>query len=144
MKKEFVPYELTVKLKDLGFDEPCIYYFNKSENNQLWQDIESGYYRNSVVSKGNLLWGETYDNGNVSAPLWQQVFDWFNEKFFLMSSIQLKSKNHLGANYFYVIKNHKDVIDDSHTIIVEGFESVLKARQACLEKLIEIVDNENI
>ena len=28
MNKEFVPYELAVKLKQLGFDEPCFARFN--------------------------------------------------------------------------------------------------------------------
>lgn len=31
MKKEFVPYELAVKLKELGFDEPCLAVFNESK-----------------------------------------------------------------------------------------------------------------
>ena len=30
MKEQFVTYEIALKLKELGFDEPCIaYYFNR-------------------------------------------------------------------------------------------------------------------
>ena len=28
MKKEFIPYEQALKLKELGFDEPCFGYWN--------------------------------------------------------------------------------------------------------------------
>ena len=33
MKKEFIPYELAVALKELSFDEPCLinYYIEKGE-----------------------------------------------------------------------------------------------------------------
>jgi hypothetical protein len=30
MNKEFVPYELVLALKQLGFDEPCLGYFTKN------------------------------------------------------------------------------------------------------------------
>jgi hypothetical protein len=32
MEKEFVPYELALRMKQLGFDEPCFgrYYYKKS------------------------------------------------------------------------------------------------------------------
>ena len=28
MEKEFVPYELALRMKELGFDEPCFGYYN--------------------------------------------------------------------------------------------------------------------
>jgi hypothetical protein len=54
MGKEFVPYQQALELKELGFDEPCFGEFNKDEKD------------------GNIF---------TSAPLYQQVFRWFREKY---------------------------------------------------------------
>src|SRR5690606_25333382 len=122
---QFVPYNLSVKLKELGFDEPCLHYFNKQENNQLWQDLDSGYYRNSIVSEGNLLWGDTYDNGNVSAPLWQQAFDWFRKE----GVISWIDRNDNTFRYNIEFSN-------GSILGLQGFVTYEEARLACLEKLI--------
>lgn len=61
MEKQFVPYELSVKLKELGFDESCFARFRKGQFqlNTLGKAIE--HNSQQIVS------------GDVSAPLWQQV-----------------------------------------------------------------------
>lgn len=133
-EKEFVPYELAVKLKKLGFDEPCIYYFNKSENNQLWQDIDSWSYRNSVVSKGNLLWGETYDNGNVSTPLWQQVEDWFLKEHKLYGIVIPTATMHWT---YKIIAMDGDVVEEPPYKDVNGADYSTKegAREAMFKEM---------
>ena len=71
MEKEFVPYELSVKLKSLGFDEPCMsVYYGDVEDIQFTFNVrETQYY----AQKG-------YKNG-VLAPLYQQAFRWFRGKY---------------------------------------------------------------
>jgi hypothetical protein len=32
MEKEFIPYELSLKMKQLGFDEPCFGYYDEGGN----------------------------------------------------------------------------------------------------------------
>jgi|SRR5690606_2092679 len=138
---QFVPYNLSVKLKELGFDEPCLCYFNKQDNNQLWQDLDSGYYRNSIVSRGNLLWGDIYDNRNVSAPLWQQAFDWFREKGYeseINRNIPEMESRGFKKYSFYIWSektNPRGNFTDRKLNSVDTYE---EARQACLEKLIEL------
>ena len=61
MEKEFVPYELAVKLKALGFDEPCLAYY---EGNELTHGM-----LNDIGKKRYL-----------QTPLFQQAFRWFREK----------------------------------------------------------------
>ena len=66
MEKEFVTYELAVKLKALGFDEECLsYYFNKqggasmsliNDKNNRW--ITKQDYIDSMV-RTQLLWWPT-------------------------------------------------------------------------------------
>ena len=75
MKHLFVPYELALKLKEKGFDEPCF-----------------GAYFNSVITPDefelNLDLGMQHDyflninllNNACAAPLYQQLIDWFREK----------------------------------------------------------------
>jgi hypothetical protein len=55
MNKEFVPYELALKLKQLGFDEPCI--------------ATHGYLELYINT----------DDGHLKAPTFSQAFRWFRE-----------------------------------------------------------------
>ena len=64
MKHLFVPYELAVKLKEKGFDENCF-----------------GFYtENLKLCSANLNNINRADKFYISAPLYQQVIDWFREK----------------------------------------------------------------
>lgn len=65
MEREFVPYELAVKLKALGFNEPCFGCFNHLDKSEIWTN-------------------RTYTNGlteNITAPTFSQAFRWFREKY---------------------------------------------------------------
>jgi hypothetical protein len=71
MKKEFVPYQQSLQLKELGFDEPCFTWY--------WDDI--GLYN-------GLEFGNHNKNINyVSAPTFSQAFRFFREKYDLFISI---------------------------------------------------------
>lgn len=61
MEEEFVPYELALALKGMGFDRKCF----RHQNNI--SDI--------IEEKGWLDWNQTEQF--VSIPLWQQAFNWF-------------------------------------------------------------------
>lgn len=63
MKKQFVTYEIALKLKELGFDERCLALY-KSIDKCL--EYRKHYYRNKSLPYNK-----------YSAPLWQQVIDWF-------------------------------------------------------------------
>jgi hypothetical protein len=65
MEKEFVPYELALRMKQLGFDEPCF------------------GYRDSV---GYLMIQKT-PHCVISAPTFSQAFRWFREKYELYSFV---------------------------------------------------------
>jgi hypothetical protein len=87
MKREFVPYELAVKLKELGFDEPCLasYYTDIDENN-----LEGKHdYRKTFngleyhpLDKWGTSWEPNFIRNTesvhyVSAPTPSQAFRWF-------------------------------------------------------------------
>jgi hypothetical protein len=112
MKNEFVPYELAVKLKALGFDEVCFGCFNHLDKSEIWTK-------------------RTYMNGlteNITAPLFQQAFRWFREKYMLVG---------VPTHQSYDIWN---TITGECFIEIYPLNSYEEAELACLIKLLEIVE----
>lgn len=118
MEKQFVPYELAVKLKEFGFDEPCFAKYVEDE-----KEIHGQFF----PIKSLKIYYTKYNRSCVKAPLWQQAFDWFTSKGY-HSYIE-------GAYPWFRYYINTD--DDRY----EGFKHLKleEARQACLEKLIELV-----
>jgi hypothetical protein len=85
MNKEFIPYEQALALKELGFDEPCFGSYNPFGSKQL---SCSGIY--------------TYGNC-IAAPLYQQAFRFFREKYDL--HVQIRKEDYfyknVHNNYFH-------------------------------------------
>jgi hypothetical protein len=117
MNKEFIPYEQALELKELGFDEPCFGCYDEKRVFGLTVMSIKQYYTNSKE-----------DTWNCSAPLYQQAFRWFREKYGLHNYVY---KNVAGADFwgYYTWK----------TGGTSPYNSYEEAELACLEKLIEIV-----
>jgi len=129
MKKEFVPYEQALALKELGFDEPCIKYY--------WTD---GMFTKTYESPFN----HNKRDNLISAPLYQQAFRWFRDNFNLegIPFKNLKDNTFWNDNFktaFYSIRGeYADVV---YNTISEEIKSYEEAELECLKKLIEIVKN---
>jgi len=135
MEKEFVPYELALRMKQLGFDEPCLKAYDK--NSMLYHSHKTD--KLFTVLNSNL-------STQCSAPLYQQAFRWFREKYDFSHSI---NKTYRGQYMPYV--NGEELLDinsekkvDDNVIDDFGYkwlyDSYEEAELACLEKLIEIVE----
>lgn len=70
MNEDFVPYELAVKLKEKGFDEPCYGYYYCNGGNDSFEVCGNGD-RDFLNSK-NLY--------RVAAPTISQVLKWLREE----------------------------------------------------------------
>lgn len=122
MNKEFCTYEQAMALKELGFDEPCIGWYNPQVNykkvttDRYWAFHLTGEWENFKPS-----------------PLYQQAFRFFREKHKLVADIR---SEHLG--YYTSIVN-RDVMMRIVMKPVNIFETYEEAESACLDKLIEIV-----
>lgn len=83
MKHLFVPYELALKLKEKGFDEECFARYNGGEfqltKHQNWNLYPNVYRIDVPNTKIGLIKSGT--PVIISAPLYQQVIDWFREKY---------------------------------------------------------------
>ena len=116
MEKEFVTYEIALALKELGFDEPCLAYF---EDKELMHGM-----LNNLGKRRYLV-----------SPLWHQAFRWFRVKHNLDSWIYCHNKSKV---YFAIILKDKRFVSYN-----EKFDTYEEAESACLNKLIEIVKNGN-
>jgi hypothetical protein len=141
MDKEFVPYDIALAMKELGFDEPCFGYYAiyiKTVDFDLFRDCEwehrTNTYWNSEIAQDE---SAPY----TVAPLYQQAFRWFREKGY--GFIDKPFYNSLKTpNITYVI----DIIEWSTGGVANmaKAESYQEAQDACLRKLIEIVKHEKI
>jgi len=129
MEKEFVTYEQALALEELGFDEPVINVYDlKSKELVLDEDDE-------------MIWAPVLHNNGatISAPLYQQAFRWFREKYKLISFIGCDEK------FFFSITDipYKDKYYSSHDGLEHNafYETYEETEQACLDKLIEITKN---
>lgn len=112
MKKEFIPYEQALELKELGFNEECLKYY--LQENDKW-----------IVS-------DDYDGGHfVLAPLYQQSFRWFREKYDLFAIVH--RLEYLEEYYYMWVIEGGDWGSD--------YDTYENAELACLKKLIEIAKN---
>ena len=125
MIKEFVPYNLAIELKELGFDEPCFTSYNKKGELANWfEDCEDGEVLN------------VFENDEYcTAPLYQQTFKFFREKYNLEGIPQRAEER---AWYkFWIYELYEDCkIMISTEMQLNTYE---EAELACIEKLIEIV-----
>jgi hypothetical protein len=129
MAREFIPYEQALALKELGFDEECIATFTDSKlmvhGKQSLDSIKgSGLHNRHLGTSGRI----------ITAPLYQQAFRWFREKYNFCYFI--RGNNFDG--YTYNIDNlgilrYKFEIEYRFT-----FRTYEEAELACLIKLIEI------
>ena len=127
MEKEFVPYELAVKLKALGFDKPCIRYY-----------VEDGYLSNLTIQHA------------CDAPLFQQAFSWFREKYNLQSEIEFRHCEYSFKINFQKLANGENppimvwhLVDSWLGLNIDLFHTYEEAELACLTKLIEIVESKS-
>lgn len=121
MKDQFVPYEIALKLKELGFNKPCF---------GVWNNPVSEY-EVTLVYGGKLHEGYINDleSYKVMSPLWQQAFDWFREEHGFDSWIERYRDDE--SFIFQIPKANFDRIQGYYT-------SYEDAREDLLLKLIEL------
>jgi hypothetical protein len=114
MKDLFVLYEQTIELKELGFDNPCFGYYGENQK-LIWK---SGYapWTNSEL---NLV-----DNYFTAAPLKQQVFKWFREKYNIIGLIE-GGFDMTNIFTYCIWEGFKDKIYDDYYGTYEEAEDVL-------------------
>ena len=129
MNSEFVTYEQALALKELGFDEPCFGYW-KSKN---W-----------LIQEKTRTDGYTHADQECSAPLYQQAFRWFREKYGHYSEIRVGCTQIDGSiGYAWWVWKPWSFEEWSPEVPGEewSYYDYEEAETSCLNKLIEIVKN---
>ena len=146
MEKEFVPYDRSLRLKVLGFDEPCLLHVThygemKETRSSLWmfngylaegnddEKITIDYEFPNHPSNKEEYWKE------INIPTFSQAFRWFREKYGLVFNL-------VGSGPYYPSIALTYVDGDSDIELYE-FDTYEEAELACLDKLIEIVENKS-
>jgi hypothetical protein len=114
MSKEFIPYEQALELKELGFNELCLFYYTDNESLRIYHQ------------------SEIYDD-LVGAPLYQQAFRWFRETHKWNHSVS--TKRFPNVEYGYILGAMEG---ESSVWNINEFSTYEEAELACLKKLIEI------
>jgi antitoxin component YwqK of YwqJK toxin-antitoxin module len=127
MKNEFIPYEQALALKELGFDEQCFSFYNVTHPSYHHGELykSEGYYRYS----------DNVYKDEVIAPLYQQAFRWFREKYGLYHRIEVLKEDNGDIVFDFVIIEDSD---DTEEYYNEGYLTYKEAELACLKKLIEL------
>ena len=133
MNKEFVPYEQSLELKRLGFNEPCF------GAHAVWGFMSS----NDVNSLSDNVTQEDLDNqayleedGVCLAPLYQQAFGWFREKHRIYLVIGVAYDR--GRTFYIRIETGPSW---GYQYFDVEFPTYEEAQLAALKKMIEIVKN---
>jgi len=116
MEKEFVTYEQALALKELGFDRTCLASY-----------ADKIFY---LATHRNNLSNKTF----IAAPLKQQVFRWFREKYKLVHEIQF-GDGKIWIRYGYNSYVRALELDTNNN---EFFHTYEEAENACIDKLIEV------
>ncbi len=119
--KDFTPHQEAFELKDLGFDEECLGYYNIDP-----------YFKNPSFRVGT-----PFDHQwCLPAPTYSQAFKWFREKHDIGHSInEYRDNGHL-LGYEYVIYQQEGVT------VSKTYHTYEEAELACLKKIIEISKTE--
>jgi hypothetical protein len=113
MNKEFVTYEQALALKELGFGEPC---------------LGTYYYAGKVLDISEYI---NHGKYTVLAPLKQQVFRWFREKYEAYATITTETGE--GLYHHFIIQGN-----DAFFTWSKIYYTYEEAENACIDKLIEI------
>jgi hypothetical protein len=118
MNKEFITYEQALALKELGFDESCLGHYDNPENS-VWITDSPPYY---AIKENVCL-----------APLYQQAFRWFREKYKIVAAITVRNDD---FDFTIFIPWNIECYENN-----TEYNTYEKAEQACLNNLIEIIKN---
>ena len=122
MKDLFVPYQQSLELRELGFDEICL----------------THYWGNDILNEAYGGWMKNSNTKYVMSPTWEQAFKWFRENYNLIGLVEGGYDN--GKNIFtYVIwDGFKDNMIDEYFDTYEEAQLKCLIQLKCLVQLIKI------
>lgn len=160
MNNLFVPYEIALALKEMGFDEPCIgsyednklsppsvlhvSYSNQPINTSMWKEeyVET-YKKRTKMFEGEEPKNSKMPQWKVAAPLYDQVIDWFIEKHGISMYVSPNwTGSHWNLTTHPVSKQGKELakkMEDS-TFAVEAYEHFTSRKEALNAGILKAIE----
>ena len=133
IESNFVPYQIAVDMKSIGFDEPCFAFYGLSRDD--YKTIRLSIFQNL---KTDYLSDLHHLDVTCDAQTFSQAFRFFREKYMLSGEI-------------YIFKNiwNFDIEDiknsmQLYTSDITSYYTYEDAELACIRKLIEIAKEQNV
>jgi hypothetical protein len=105
MNEDFTPFELAVKLREKGLDEPCYGYYHCNGGNDSFE----------LCGNGDCDFQNSKNQYRVAAPTISQVLKWLREekKIYIVIAVNptLSTKDKI-AYYYQVYSNSNGVTSD--------------------------------
>ena len=131
-----VPLDIAFQLKAIGFDEPCVFKFERCEYTTFKMNIDSVFEDTSEYYFDDL---ETYKEGyntrgyDILRPTWEQTLVWFRKKNLVgLVSYRYRDKNNKGFSF--------EILDEYADVFL--YKTYEQAQEALVYKLIEIYKSE--
>lgn len=106
MKHLFVPYAIALALKAKGFDEECFSAYRNEDNEELLLPV--GKWINSDACG--------YNSEYCSAPLYQQVVDWFRDKHSIYVAVLPFRENDIMPQYCIELCWYYSIVQDDEDL----------------------------
>lgn len=128
-----VPLDIAFQLKAIGFDEPCVFKFERCEYTTFKMNIDSVFEDTSEYYFDDL---ETYKEGyntrgyDILRPTWEQVFQWFRSKGYhgvIAVGDESGELNEYSYCINYLNELRCDFEQDSHFTYEDAREALVKA-----------------
>jgi len=127
LESEFLPYLLALRMKALGYKEPCLAWYVSEK-----YGLELGEVKFDDLIKDGLL-----------APTYHSTFKWFRDKHGIEGFVHKA----IEGTYYFVIKrvgNNESNMYEFTKTIPKQFDTYEEAEVVALKKLIKIVEQKQI
>lgn len=141
LKEQFTTYEIALRLKELNFNEDCFgnYVSHLNSDNIDLNIIKSNHNSGKYVT--------IPEDFYTDAPLWQQVIDWFRDKYDI--HINITSWSDAAVDNFeglilgrYEISVFKNSNKNPIKYIEHYYDDYKQAREQAVLRAIEMVEKE--
>ena len=125
MKNQFIPHELSLELKKLGFDEPCLAFYNGKFLDSTQYDFDNC----SMKDIGQCL----------LAPTYSQTFRWFRERHQLFGTINVDQT--MEPKFCYSIVRYE--LNEWKTVVYNSdlFYTYEEAEVECMKEMVKSIGN---
>lgn len=131
IEDKFITYQLALKLKELGFNEPCLAYyteFNGERKLSFNVDYKEVYSIGSYIKTDELgflpiqLLNSHFAPSYPTAPTWSEAFEWLEDNISLIKHLVIR-KNDKEDSFWWSLK-----LNVPENVKIKGYSNFSKSR----------------